>query len=626
MVSLAKMLLLGVWLESESFNDDGMTQILSKWKGKLCQFENTNHSSLCNNKLIGARFFNKGFLAENGNISSTIVNTTRDTDGHGTHNSTTAAGNQVHGASFFDYANGTARGIATLSKVAMYKVGWGKPADVVSSDVLAAIDAAVSDGVDVLSISIGLGDLPFYEDTIAIATFAAMEKGVFVSIAAGNSGPFFKSLSNEAPWMTTVAAGTLNRQFGGILTLGNGASLTGLSSYIGNFSASNFRIVLMDMCENVTELIKVKNKIVICEDKNGNPLDQVSNMFQANVVGVFISNISEISDMILDLNFPSIFISPKNGEIAKSYIKSNSNLVSTANMSLKLTFFGTKPAPRVDDYSSRGPSNSCPYVLKPDITAPGTSILAAYPTNVPVLILESGNKVFNKFNVLSGTSMACPHVAGVGALLKGAHADWSPAAIRSAIMTTSTIFDNAKEHIKDIGQGNKVATPLALGAGYVDTTRALDPGLVYDIGAQDYVNLLCGLNFTQKHITTITRSSFNDCSKPSLDLNYPSFIAFFNAGNSSWGTIQEFYRTVTNVGEAQTVYVANITPIKGFYVSVIPKKLVFHEKNEKLSFKLRIEAGRMTRLKKVDFGYLTWIDVSHVVRSPVVVTTLKLKS
>ncbi|KEH18652.1 subtilase family protein, putative [Medicago truncatula] len=174
--------------------------------------------------------------------------------------------------------------------------------------------------------------------------------------------------------------------------------------------------------------------------------------------------------------------------------------------------------------------------------------------------------------------------------------------IASAIMTTSTIFDNAKEHIKDIGEGNKVATPLALGASYVDTTRALDPGLLYDVGAQDYVNLLYGLNFTQKHITTITRSTFNDCSKPSLDINHPFFIAFFN------------------------VYVANITPIKGFHVSVIPNKLVFHEKNEKLRFKLRNEVGSMTRLKKLDFGYLTWMDVSHVVRSPVVVTTLKFKS
>ncbi|PNX63429.1 subtilisin-like protease-like protein, partial [Trifolium pratense] len=110
--------------------------------------------------------------------------------------------------------------------------------------------------------------------------------------------------------------------------------------------------------------------------------------------------------------------------------------------------------------------------------------------------------------------MACPHVAGVAALVKGTHRNWSPAAIRSAIMTTSDILDNNQEHIKDIGTGSR-ATPFALGAGHVNPNRALNPGLVYDVGVQDYVNLLCALNITQKNITAITRSSSNDCSKPS---------------------------------------------------------------------------------------------------------------
>jgi hypothetical protein len=193
-------------------------------------------------------------------------------------------------------------------------------------------------------------------------------------------------------------------------------------------------------------------------------------------------------------------------------------------------------------------------------------------------------------------------------------------------MTTSDILDNTKEPIKDIGNGNKAATPFAMGAGHVNPNRALDPGLVYDVGVKDYVNLLCALKYSQRNITTITRSSSNDCSKPSLDLNYPSFIAFFNGGNSSSSTVQEFHRTVTNVGEGQTIYVASISPIKGFHVSVIPNKLVFHEKNEKLSYKLKIEVASMTKLKKVAFGYLTWKDVKHTVRSPIVVTTLKLKS
>ncbi|CAL5195888.1 unnamed protein product [Lathyrus oleraceus] len=611
----------GVWPESESFKDDGMTEIPSKWKGKLCQFENSNHSSFCNKKLIGARFFNKGFLAKYPDLSKTIANDSRDTIGHGTHTSTTAAGSKVDGASFFGYANGTARGIASLSRVAIYKTVWGTEGDALSSDIIAAIDAALSDGVDVLSMSIGYNNVSLYEDPVAIATFAAMEKGVFASTSAGNSGPYSHTLHNEVPWVINVAAGTSDREFRGNLTLGNGVSLTGLSSYVGNFSATNIPVVFVDMCENPEELIKFKNKIVVCEDKTGFLSTQFYNAFSAKVVGgVFISNASQQDlSQFLWYPLPSIVINQKDGEIVKDYILRNSNSSKIQNMSFKKTGFGAKPSPSVDSYSSRGPSNSCPYVLKPDITAPGTSILAAWPANIPVL--DFGTKVYNNFKFLSGTSMSCPHVAGVAALLKGARPDWSPAAIRSAMMTTSDIFDNTKKPIKDIGNDNKDATPLALGAGHVNPNRALDPGLVYDAGVQDYVNLLCALNFTQQNITAITRSSSNDCSKPSLDLNYPSFIAFIKAGNTSVRTTHNFRRTVTNVDEAQSTYFASISPIKGFNISVVPNKLVFKEKNMKLSFKLKIEGEKVTKKNEVSYGYLTWNDGKHVVRSPIVVTT-----
>ncbi|CAJ2663135.1 unnamed protein product [Trifolium pratense] len=611
----------GVWPESESFKDNGIANIPSKWKGKC---ENSIHfnSSLCNKKLIGAKFFNKGILAKYPNITLGL-NSTRDTEGHGTHTSSTAAGSRVDEASFFGYAAGKASGIASNSRVSMYKAIW--EGGLLSSDVIAAIDAAISDGVDVLSLSFGLDEVPLYEDPVAIATFAAMEKSVFVTTSAGNEGPKLKTLHNGTPWVITVAAGTMDRTFHGTLTLGNGNKITGLSLYVGTFPTHNVPIVFMGLCDNVKELKKAKKKIVVCEEKNGTNIhDQVYYLDVAKVFGaVLISNVS--STYYSQNSFATIIVDPMFGEIIKAYIKSyyNSNhATSVANMSFMETGFGVKPTPRVSSYSSRGPSYSCPFVLKPDITAPGTSILAAWPTNVPVLELKS-QTFFSKFNIISGTSMACPHVAGVAALIKGAHRDWSPAAIRSAIMTTSDIFDNTNEQIKDIGTGDK-STPFALGAGHVNPNRALDPGLVYDVGVQDYVNLLCALKYSQRNITTITRSSSNnDCSKPSLDLNYPSFIAFFNGGNSSSSTVQEFYRTVTNVGEGQSIYVASITPIKGFHVSVIPNKLMFNEKNEKLSYKLRIEVESMTKLKKVAFGYLIWMDMNHVVRSPIVVTTLK---
>ncbi|XP_047156637.1 subtilisin-like protease SBT3 [Vigna umbellata] len=597
----------GVWPESESFNDKGMPDKLpSRWYGK-CE-----STIKCNKKLIGARFFNKGFLAKNSK-SAKIVHSTRDTDGHGTHTSSTAVGSQVVNASFFGNDNGSAKGVAPRARVAIYKVLWGEM--LYASDLIAAVDAAISDGVDILSLSLGYNVLTLFEDPMAIATFAAMDRGIFVSTSAGNSGPKRETLHNGIPWVINVAAGTLDRQIQASLTLGNGVKLFGLSTYLlGNFSAHQVPIVFSGSCDNFTELVKARNKIVVCEVMDANLPNLVYNIKASNVLAsVFISTFNDVAT-VNELGLVGVIVNPRNGETIKAYIKSNSD--AKASMSFQITTLGIKPAPRVDRYSSRGPSISCPFVLKPDITAPGTSILAAWPENLPVSSPGS-IPLYSNFNLLSGTSMACPHMAGVAALLKGAHRDWSPAAIRSAIMTTSDIFDNNKEPIKDIGDGDKPASPLVMGAGHVNPNKALDPGLVYDAGAQDYVNLLCAMNLTQQHIKTITRSSSYNCSKPSLDLNYPSFIALFSENGSSKQSMGtwEFFRTVTNVGEGQTIYTARVTPIKGFNVSITPSKLVFKEKNQKLNYKLRIEGP-----KREGFGYVTWTDVKHVVRSPIVIT------
>jgi len=598
----------GIWPESESFNDEGMPDKLpSRWHG------NCESSIKCNNKLIGARFFNKGFHAMTSNVS--LVNSSRDTEGHGTHTSSIAIGSQVHNASFFGYANGSAKGVAPRARLAMYKVSWY--GQIFTSDVIAAVDAAISDGIDILSLSLGFGDAPLPSDPVAIATFSAMERGIFVSTSAGNAGPGRGTVHTGVPWVTSVAAGTLDRELHGTLTLANGVNLSGLSMYKGNFSEGKVPIVFIGSCDNTTALVNARSKIVVCEDIMGGNIPYLGAHIEAANVSakVFISRDTGLS-LFKKHNVAAIIINPKNGETLKAYIKSNSD--AKASMSFKITALGIKPAPGVDRYSSRGPSNSCPFVLKPDITAPGSSILAAWPQNVPVA--SSGlDKIYSNFNFLSGTSMSCPHVAGVGALLKGAHPDWSPAAIRSAIMTTSDIFDNAKEPIRDIGVGDMQASPLALGAGYVNPNKALDPGLVYDVGVQDYVNLLCAMNLTQQNITTIIRSSSFNCSKPSLDLNYPSFIGYFNGrGSSNQSKVTlEFARTVTYVGDGHTIYTASVTPMKGFNVSVIPSKLVFEKKNEKQSFKLRIEGP-----KNEGFGYVTWTDMKYVVRSPIVVTSL----
>ncbi|OVA15835.1 Peptidase S8/S53 domain [Macleaya cordata] len=612
----------GVWPESESFSDEGMTEVPSRWKGECVDGTQFN-SSMCNKKLIGARFFNKGLISNKPNVTIPM-NSTRDTDGHGTHTSSTAAGSYVRGASYFGYGMGTAQGMAPQARVAMYKALW--EAGAYTSDIIAAIDQAIEDGVDVISLSLGLDGIPLYEDPIAIASFAAMEKGIFVATSAGNEGPWYGTLHNGIPWVLTVGAGTIDREFGGIVTLGNGVLVVGSSLYPFNSSLSHVPLMFMNTCNSTMDLKNVGSKIVVCIDTNNSVGEQVNNVNSGNVSGgLFISN-SSLIEFYLESSFPAVFINPKDGQSILDYIKMSSD--PRASVKFQKTLVGRRknnPAPRVAEYSSRGPSPSCPSILKPDIMAPGTLILAAWPKSNPVL--DTGSRsLFSDYNLLSGTSMSCPHAAGIAALLKGIHPQWSPAAIRSAMMTTSDTLDNTLNPIKDIGDNYNPASPLAMGSGHVNPNKAMDPGLIYDAKAEDYVSLLCSMNYTTKQIQTITRTSSGyNCSNPSLDLNYPSFIAFFNVNDSSSDTkiVQEFQRTVTNVGDGMSTYTAKLTPMDGIQVTVMPETLVFKDKYEKQSFKVSLEGPKLMK-QVVVHGSLSWVEDGgkYVVTSPIVATRL----
>ncbi|XP_073031947.1 subtilisin-like protease SBT3 [Primulina eburnea] len=605
----------GVWPESKSFNDEGMSDVPSRWRGE-CESGEQFSSSLCNKKLIGARYFNKGLLAKYPKLVFSM-NSARDTDGHGTHTSSTAAGVPVQGASFFGYAPGTATGVAPNSRVAMYKALWDEGSYI--SDILAAIDQAIADGVDVLSLSFGLDGKALFEDPVAIATFAAMEKSIFVSTSSGNAGPSEETLHNGIPWVLTVAAGTIDRELGGTLMLGNGVSALGSSLYPGKYSSKFIQIVLVGSCDDEKSLKNFRHKIVICVD-NGDLSEQVYYVHEAKLPGgIFISNATDL-EFYMQTSYPALFVSLEEGQKILDYIKNDSN--PKARFAFRETRLGIKPAPKVATYSSRGPSQSCPFVLKPDIMAPGDLILASWPPNSSVTDVDAQH-LFNDFNIISGTSMACPHAAGVAALLKGTHPGWSPAAIRSAMMTSAYNFDNTGNPIKDMGFKDQPASPLAMGAGHVDPNRALDPGLIYDATAQDYINLLCAMNFNSSQIKTITRSSSHNCSFQSLDLNYPSFIAYFKGNNtkSNVKEVQEFHRTVTNVGEENSVYIANLTAVNGLKVIVSPDRLEFTKKYEKKRYKLSLEGSKLTNDSLV-FGFLTWVQAGgkHEVRSPIVAT------
>ncbi|KAE9465714.1 hypothetical protein C3L33_02378, partial [Rhododendron williamsianum] len=478
------------------------------------------------------------------------MNSARDTRGHGTHTSSTAAGNYVAEASYFGYATGTARGVAPRARLAVYKVLWEE--GLYASDVLAGMDAAVSDGVDVLSISMGFG----YE---------------------------IGRLHNGNPWVVTVAAGSVDRWFSGTLTLGNGLTITGWSMLPARAIVKNVGLYYnetMSPCDSAETLATLNSgpKIVICENKQQllvSDLMRSINSFstQSVAAAIFASDWPEVDDYYFEYNsfpFPGVVISSEDMKSVIEYAKLD--FTSRASISFQETTVGTTRAPAVSSYTSRGPSRAYPRILKPDVMAPGTLVLASW-TPVSSASLVRGVSLASDFNIISGTSMACPHVAGVAALLKGVHPTWSPTAIRSAMMTTANPLDNTLSPIRDNGYNLAVATPIAMGAGQIDPNRALDPGLVYDATPQDYANILYSVNFTASQIMTITRSNGYNCSNPSSDLNYPSFIALYN--DEAGALVHKFERTVTNVGYGGGTYKANVTAPEGTTVTVSPKTLVF---------------------------------------------------
>ncbi|KAE8659119.1 UDP-glucuronate:xylan alpha-glucuronosyltransferase 2-like [Hibiscus syriacus] len=270
----------GVWPESESFNEKGMPPVPTRWKGK---FQNT-------------------------------------------------AGNHVSGASQFGYANGVARGIAPSAHVAMYKVSTGELN--VESDILAAMDQAIADGVDVMSLSLGFKQTPYFQDVIAIASLSAVQKGIAVVCAAGNHGSR-NTTHNAAPWITTVGAGHL---------------------------------------------------IEVSLQRTG-IFEQADELARVNAVAGIISDWTP-----KDIGYLSI----------------------------------------------------------PSLILPPPSV------------------------------------------------------------------------------GKLPGTPLDYGAGHISPNKAMDPGLIYDIDWQGYVDFLCGLGYNDTEMKAILRQSQWNCSQEGTDLNYPSFVAMFS--------------------------------------------------------------------------------------------------
>jgi subtilisin family serine protease len=620
----------GIWPESPSFSDKGLGPVPARWKG-VCEVGRGFTTKHCNRKIIGARMFYKGYEAAAGSINETSeVKSPRDQDGHGTHTAATVAGSAVPDANLFGYASGTARGMAPRARIAAYKVCW--TGGCLSSDILAAVDRAVADGVDVLSISLGGGVSSYYRDSLSIAAFGAMEMGVFVACSAGNGGPDPVSLTNVSPWIITVGASTMDRDFPATVKLGNGMNFTGVSLYKGRDNLSSqkqYEVVYMggnvsipdpkSLClEGALDPHVVSGKIVIC-DRGISPRVQKGQVVKdAGGVGMILANsAANGNELVADSHLlPALAVGDAAGKAIKQYSKTVTR--PTATLAFQGTKVGIKPSPVVAAFSSRGPNFLTLEILKPDVVAPGVNILAAWSGNVgPSSLSTDPRRV--QFNILSGTSMSCPHVGGVAALIKATHPDWSPAAIKSALMTTAYVHDNTFQPLKDSSTG-ELSTPYDHGAGHIHPTRAVNPGLVYDINPDDYFEFLCTQELTPIQLKAFSKTKNRTCKNKIAspgDLNYPAISVVFKERPASVVTQR---RTVTNVGTPVSTYTVNVTPFKGATVVVEPRILHFTKQSQRLTYKVTFKAKNPESAP--EFGSLTWSDGTHSVRSTVALTWL----
>ncbi|KAK4365289.1 hypothetical protein RND71_016647 [Anisodus tanguticus] len=483
-------------------------------------------------------------------------------------------------------------------------------------DTLAAIDAAIDDGVDVLSLSIGGYTAPFYDDGMAIGAFAAIQKGIFMSASAGNDGPLSATLSNVAPWILTVGASTHDRKIVATAVLGNGQEHDGESVFhYTDFPHTLFPLVypgLLDheaaQCSSESlNSTDVKGKVVVCNKGGGvTRLEKGQTVKDAGGIAMVLVNLEiDGHDTFAYIDIlPTTNVGYSAGEMIKAYINSTSTPLT--RIRFKGTMIGFKSAPSVSSFSSRGPSLASPGIAKPDIIGPGVNVLAATYVSV-----ENKTCTDWTFNIVSGTSISCPHLSGIVALLKSAHPDWSPATIKSAIMTTADQFNLEGQPILD--QRDLPADIFATGAGHVNPSKASDPGLIYDIQPQSYIQYLCGLGYTDKQIGLIVQQIVKcslQSSIPEAELNYPSFSIILGPRT------QNYTRTVTNVGDASSTYVVNITQMQGVHIVVEPTTLVFTKVNQRATYSVSFtQIGGITG--RFVQGAISWISNKYVVRSPI---------
>ncbi|QNP68574.1 S8 family serine peptidase [Streptomyces roseirectus] len=573
--------------------------IAAKWKGACDRGADTAHQVTCNNKVIGAQYFNQGLP----NPTKSDWASPRDSGSYGTHIATTAAGDMDVPAHVPGTAiSGRVSGIAPAARIAVYKVCWSVGCPTV--DVVAGFDKAVADGVDVINYSVGSNALAATPEYTAM--FNAAKAGVFIAASAANSGP--GTVRNNVPWVTTVAASTHDTGYRTTVTLGDGKTYEGAGISdravpsaplvdAAKAAKSGADVGQAELCQPGTlDPAKVKGAVVLCRRGQSVNTDTSVEVESAGGVGIVLYNPNAVQDRLTyTYPLPRVHLDNTAGAAVKAYADGPG-----ATVRLSAARAVAQRAPQIAAFSSGGPNPVTGDLLKPDLAAPGLDIVAGTTPG------GDDGRFTGEQGIMSGTSMATPHVAGLALLLRARHPDWSPMEIRSALMTTATTTDRAGEPITRIGTG-RPATPLDYGAGQAVPNRADDPGLVYDSTPADWTAYNCAV--TGAPVTAGDSCPTGERTAPS-DLNYPTISVGALAGK------QTVTRTVTNVSAATGVYTAELRTPPGYRAEVTPKELVV---------KPGASAGYRVTFTRTDaaygdwaFGSLTWHDrQGHRVRSAV---------
>ncbi|MGC1208407.1 MAG: S8 family serine peptidase, partial [Ornithinimicrobium sp.] len=541
----------GIWPENPSFAEMPGSTIPADWNGECVEGEDpeAENNVTCNNKVIGARYYD-----EEADVLDIEFKSPRDYDGHGSHTGATAAGNLDTPVTINGIDLGLASGMAPRAHIAAYKALWADGAGSASGssvDLVAAIDDAVDDGVDVINYSVS-GSSQFVVDPVELAFLGAAASGVFVSASAGNSGDTVgeSSVAHNSPWTMTVAASTHDRNVNKELTLGDGSSYEGVGVgpglesaplvYAGDIAASGASQTEANECwldidpdedgdQPSIDPEGAEGNIVICDRGTVARVDKSAAVAATGGVGMVLANTSAAQSLNGDFHsVPTVHVTSTVGDAVKAYESANDD----ASAAIGEPQTGPVTAPEMAGFSSYGPALAgAGDLLKPDITAPGVDVIAAVAP--PAYDGED-------FGSLSGTSLSAPHIAGLALLMMQENPEWGPAGVKSAMMTTARTTNTDGGQIQRTGDD---ASPLDYGSGEVVPAPAYNPGLLYDAGAEDWVAYACSLEQYQ----LVGGECDEPLSDPS-DLNYPTIAIGDLAGT------QTVTRTVTNVTDTEATY------------------------------------------------------------------------